>query len=366
MNRAVAIEVGRHRRAEPRHLLAGREPAQRVREPAACRAPAGQQRLRREPADLVGRAVDEARRGRRSPASTIASQAALSVAATAATSSVQARWAIWVATSQPAAGSASASRPRRGRRTSASRAGRPPPRGRRAASRADRSLGLLAGRGRGWRAHWSRIRARRRASSEIVLARPRPRTRSSVAWTSSRTPGCDSSAASSSTVSRCTSRPTRSSSGPTAASSVGSVRAATQSSRAAVKTGAVKWSASICSTARVRRRPVGSAAAAAASSAPRTSVRCSTAATTRSFLVGKWCSWAPRLTPARSETSVVDVPLKPRSTRHSTVASRRRGPHRAGPLLLRDADRRRLARHRPASAPHQQTVKTDFLWFRVR
>ena len=45
------------------------------------------------------------------------------------------------------------------------------------------------------------------------------------------------------------------------------------------------------------------------------------AATTRSFLVGKWCSCAPRLTPARSETSVVDVPANPRSTSSSTVAS---------------------------------------------
>ncbi len=41
---------------------------------------------------------------------------------------------------------------------------------------------------------------------------------------------------------------------------------------------------------------------------PRTSVTCCTAATTRSCLVGKWCSCAPRLTPARSLTSVVDVP----------------------------------------------------------
>ena len=66
------------------------------------------------------------------------------------------------------------------------------------------------------------------------------------------------------------------------------------------------------------------AAAASRSSSPRSSLRCSTAATTRSFLVGKWCSWAPRLTPARWETSVVDVPLQPCSTRHSTVASSRR------------------------------------------
>ena len=38
-------------------------------------------------------------------------------------------------------------------------------------------------------------------------------------------------------------------------------------------------------------------------------------------MVGKWCSWAPRLTPARSLTSVVDVPAYPFSTSRSTVAS---------------------------------------------
>ena len=75
-----------------------------------------------------------------------------------------------------------------------------------------------------------------------------------------------------------------------------------------MKTGEEKWSPSMASTARVRRRPLGSLSTAAATSAPRISVRCSTAATTRSFLVGKWCSWAPRETPARSLTSVVDVP----------------------------------------------------------
>ena len=62
--------------------------------------------------------------------------------------------------------------------------------------------------------------------------------------------------------------------------------------------GAVKWSPSISSTARVRRgprrqlRPPRRAARRRARS-----VRCSTAATTRSFLVGKWCSWAPAADP---------------------------------------------------------------------
>ena len=73
-----------------------------------------------------------------------------------------------------------------------------------------------------------------------------------------------------------------------------------------------------------RAAGLGSLSREAFSSTPRTSVMCSTAATTRSFLVGKWCSWAPRLTPARCDTSVVEVPAKPCSARHSTVASSRR------------------------------------------
>ena len=133
-------------------------------------------------------------------------------------------------------------------------------RGRRAGSSGGRSCGAASRASSRVRAHWSRIRARRRASSVMVPARPSPRTRSRVACTSSRTPGRDSSAPSSSTVSRCVSRPTRCSSGATAASSVSSVRAATQSSSAAVKTGEVKWSPSICRTARVRLGPVGSCA----------------------------------------------------------------------------------------------------------
>ena len=102
----------------------------------------------------------------------------------------------------------------------------------------------------------------------MVEARPRPRTRSRVACTSSRTPGRDSSTPSAATVSRCVSRPTRCSSGATAASSASSVRAATHSSSAAAKTGEEKWSPSISTTARVRRPPAGSCATAPASSAP--------------------------------------------------------------------------------------------------
>ncbi len=137
------------------------------------------------------------------------------------------------------------------------------------------------------------------------------------------------------------------------------MRAATQSSRAAVKTGEVKWSPSIFSTARVRRAPLGSLDAAAASSAPRTAVRWSTAASTRSFFVGKWCSCAPRLTPARSETSVVDVPAKPCSTRHSTADS----SSRARIARVRSSWERRVeaAVVTVWTLPHyQQTVKPDF------
>ena len=180
-----------------------------------------------------------------------------------------------------------------------------------------------------------------------------------MAWTSSRTPGTDSSAPSSSTVIRCVSRPTRCSSGATAASRVGSVRAATHSSRAAVNTGEAKWSPSICSTARVRRGPVGSACAAAASSAPRTSVRCSTAATTRSFLVGKWCSWAPRETPARSETRVVEVRGEAALDQAVDGGLQEPGPHRAGALLLGNPGRGGHRAH-PARRTNKQSSLSSF------
>ena len=126
----------------------------------------------------------------------------------------------WRRPSRPPA-SASASRPRRGRRR-APRAGRPRRRGRRARSSSSRSSVPPAGAVVEDVAPSGRGSARgARVSSVIVSARPRPRTRSRVACTSSRTPGRDSSAPSSSTVSRCVSRPTRCSSGATAASSGG-------------------------------------------------------------------------------------------------------------------------------------------------
>ena len=212
----------RHRRPEPRHLLAlgiaraAPRRARRARPPQRASSACGG-----EPGDLVRRRRRRSRRGRRSPRSTIASHASLSVAAATAASSVQSRWAIWVATVQPAAGvgvaQPSSSRPA----TTAHELVALGRRGRRAGRRAGRSSWRLSARRRGCAAHWSRIRPRRRASSVMVLARPRPRTRSRVACTSSRTPGRDSSAPSSSTVSRWASRPTRCSSGATAASSCG-------------------------------------------------------------------------------------------------------------------------------------------------
>ena len=142
------------------------------------------------------------------------------------------------------------------------------------------------------------------------------------------------------------------------------MRAATHSSSAAVKTGEVKWSPSTCSTARVRCGPVGRFSAAAASSAPRTSVTCWTAATTRSCLVGKWCSCAPRLTPARSLTSVVDVPAYPFSTSSSTVAS----SSRARIARVRSSCGTRVTAAwlatRSGWRTQQQTVKTDCLCYR--
>ena len=133
-----------------------------------------------------------------------------------------------------------------------------------------------------------------------------------------------------------------------------------------MNTGEVKWSANISSTARVRRLPAGSRRAASRSSSPRTSLRCSTAARTRSFLVGKWCSWAPRLTPARWETSVVEVPLQPCSTRHSTVASssRCRMARVRSSCGTRPGDTFALVTPRIVTA-QQQTVKPDFYWCRT-
>ena len=100
-----------------------------------------------------------------------------------------------------------------------------------------------------------------------------------------------------------------------------SVRAATQSSSAAVNTGEVKWSASISSTARVRRRPVGSSAAAAGELLAADLGEVLDGGEDQVVLGREVVQLGPRLTPARWETSVVDVPLQPCSTRHSTVAS---------------------------------------------
>ena len=105
----------------------------------------------------------------------------------------------------------------RGGRRPAPRAARPRRRGRRGPGRGRRSRQRAPS---SVRAHWSRIRVRRRESSVMVAARPSPRTRSRVAWTSCRTPGWDSSAPSRRTVIRWVSRPILCSRGATADSSV--------------------------------------------------------------------------------------------------------------------------------------------------
>ena len=84
----------------------------------------------------------------------------------------------------------------------------------------------------------SRIRARRAASSESTLARPRPRTRSSVAWTSSRLPATalvDAERLDGAAVGRPADAALEVGDRPGAATA--SVRAATQSSTAARNSG---------------------------------------------------------------------------------------------------------------------------------
>ncbi|VXC45847.1 hypothetical protein AERO9AM_70375 [Aeromicrobium sp. 9AM] len=210
-------------------------------------------------------------------------------------------------------------------------------------------------------AHESSTAARRLASSLREAARPRPRSRSRVAWTSRRLSPRVSSIASSSTAYACVSRPTRRSRGATSARRVASVRAATHSSSAAKKTGETNCWLRISSTARVR--PVsGSSAAAARMSSRRRSVRCPTAATTRSCLLGKWCSCAPRLTPARLLTTVVVVPAQPSSTRQSTVASisRSRIARVRSPCGVRIVVPESFVTH-PSMRTFSQTVKPDCL-----
>ena len=89
----------------------------------------------------------------------------------------------------------------------------------------------------------------------------------------------------------------------------GSVRAATNSSSWARETGPLKISQSRSSS--TAYCPAGSSATSsglATSSATSASVRWLSAWTTRSALVAKWWAWAPRVTPARSQTRVVVSP----------------------------------------------------------
>src|SRR5690606_14457848 len=105
-------------------------------------------------------------------------------------------------------------------------------------------------------AHCFSRRLRRAESSVRRSARPRPRTRSRVAWTVSRTPGTLSSTPSAPMVRRCASRPTRASRGTTCRRSCSSALAATQSCSAARNSGLVYISPRSVRTSRVDgRRP---------------------------------------------------------------------------------------------------------------
>ena len=176
-----------HRRPEPRHLLAGgvapqrrlkTRPAQhatgpgsRPRSPSLLRAP----RRRRTPP------------GRRWPSGRPASQATLSVAAKTATSSVHARCTTWVAMSQPAAGVGVRQPDSSSGATIESSAS--PSRARSASTWSRRSVIAASAPCRGCAPRQRGSGCRRAVSSVIVLASPRPRTRSRVACTSSRTRG---------------------------------------------------------------------------------------------------------------------------------------------------------------------------------
>ena len=362
MNRAVAIDVGDI--GGPNHGIFSPSGTPRSASASAVRAgaPAGQQRRRGgSRGDLERRVVDVARSGRRWPRSTSASQRLLVGAPRRArASSVQAggrpgwrrpsRRRAWACASRPSsrpatsASSRSPSAVEVGEHARSSRSF--------IAAVLQRTSSRIvgpAGRGSG---------ARRRVSSVIVSARPRPRTRSRVACTSSRAPG----------ATRRRRAPRRSAGGSRGRPLLerrdrGEQLLVGAGRDPQLQRGGEDRRGEVVAEHPQRRpgsgpAPRGSRPAAGPSSAPRSSVRCSTAATTRSFLVGKWCSWAPRETPARSETSVVEVPEKPRSTSSSTVAS----SSRSRIARVRSACGTRVGRrHPPSSPPRQQTVKPDFL-----
>ena len=96
--------------------------------------------------------------------------------------------------------------------------------------------------------------------------------------------------------------------GTSARRRAGLVRAAMNSSRLAQESGVSNIDHSRSIDAETRSTPAGSEAKRARNSAMRRSWQCWIAAVTSSSLLGKWCSCAPRDTPARFETSTVVVP----------------------------------------------------------
>jgi len=82
-----------------------------------------------------------------------------------------------------------------------------------------------------------------------------------------------------------------------------------------------QWSYSRCIAAAGDRCAAGMSANVVWNSRMRRARRCSTAARTRSFLCGKWCTCAPRETPARrNDLGRRWFRTSPRSIRHSIVA----------------------------------------------
>ena len=75
-------------------------------------------------------------------------------------------------------------------------------------------------------------------------------------------------------------------------------------------------------------------------------------------MVGKWCSIAPRLTPARSDTAVVDVPLEAVLDEAVDGGLEQPGAHGPGALLLRHADG--CGGHAVILTAIKQTVKPAF------
>ena len=269
MKRAVAIEVGDI--GGPYHGIFS--PSGRPRSAAASAARLYRQRASRSAGSTwppLRAAVSTEPVGSAIASSTSASQAALSVAAATDASSVQARWAIWCATSQPAAGvgvrQPASSRPATSRVEPVALGGEVGEHGLEDGVWCSR--GLLEGGVQG-----ARPLVEDAAATGAVVAdgvgqpEPADQVESGLDELARRRGATRRRRA----ARRCAGAPRGRGAAPAARrprAAAASVRAATQSSSAAVNTGPVKWSSSIASTARVRRRPVGRPAAAASSSAP--------------------------------------------------------------------------------------------------